>query len=42
MDRLHCQEWLFLGAPSFPLDGCVDGQAVSVGVQRARGGDGEG
>ena len=42
MDGLHCQEWLLLGAPSFPLDGRVDGQAVSVGVKGARGGDGKG
>lgn len=42
MDGLNCQEWLFLGASSFPLNGCVDRQAVSVCVEGASGGDGEG
>lgn len=42
MDSLHCKEWLFFGAASFPLDGCVDSQAVSVGIKRAGGGDGKG
>lgn len=42
MDGLNCQEWLFLGASSFPLNGCVDRQAVSVGVEGASRGDGEG
>lgn len=42
MDGLHCEKGLFLGASSFPLNGCMDSQAVSVGVERARRGDGEG
>lgn len=41
MDSLHCEKWLLLGASSFPLDRCEDGQAVSVCVERAGGRDGK-
>lgn len=42
MNGLHCEERLFLGPSPFPLHGRVDSQAVCVGVEGARGGDGEG
>lgn len=42
MDGLHCEEGLFLGSSSFPLNGRVYSQAITVGVKGARGGDGEG
>lgn len=41
MNGLHCQQRLFFGSSSFPLNGHVDSEAVRVGVEGTGRGDRE-